>query len=230
MKSITARITSTTDVIIRTEEEGHTLDQQLIAVNWFDTKIEWLYHLYNFLAARSVLKIGGKPLFKGKVSEDLGSDDGKRSILLIVSYPNGKAFKSLLESTYFKIVSLLRINAVKRFTFSFTNAVVPPNFNVEKNHYSIHHFEQSVDLKSITQLHDEDKSGICIMYAGYSYAYLNRKSKGENEIRLPTIIDNIIIYGSDKEESLRAMSESTDYRIQFENKTLGYLGIMERIF
>ena len=230
MKSITAKITSTTKVVIRSEQEGHSLDQQLIAVNWFDTKIEWLYHLYNFLAARSVLKIGGKPLFKGKVVDDLNSTEGKRSILLLVHYPNGKAFKNLLESTYFKLVSLLRIKAVKRFTFSFTKAVVAPKFHVKKKHYLIHHFKQDIDLKTVVNAHDEKESGLEILYAGYSYAYLNRKNKEAQEFKLPSIIDNIIIYGSDSEDALRSIANSGEYKTHFSIDHLGYMGFIKRIF
>ena len=151
MQTISANITSSTDVIIRSEFEEHSLDKQLIAVNWFDTRIEWLYHLYNYLASRSVLKVGGRPLFKAKTVNDIRSNNGKRSIMLIVQYPDGTAFKQLLESTYFKIVSLLRMRAVKSFTFSFTHAVVKPDFKRKFAHYIIHHFDKSQDISDVVR-------------------------------------------------------------------------------
>jgi len=230
MNSITAKITGSTDVVIRSELENHSLDQELLAVNWFDTRIEWLYHLYNSLASRSVLKIGGKPMFKAKVTEDLVDDTGHRSILLIVKYPNGPAFKQLLESTYFKVVSLLRMRAVKQFTFSFTRAAISPAFEDQRSHYLIHHFSNEIDIKNVVDFIEKNTDGVVLLYAGYSFAYLNQKTKGKEEVRVPTIIDNIIILGSDSKEVLKSMTSTTEYKALWKNHSLGYLGIMERIF
>jgi len=230
VNSITARITSSTDVVIRSELEGHTLEQGLIAVNWFDTRIEWLYHLYNYLASRSVLKVGGSPLYKAKVTEVLSDNNGKRSILLVVKYPNGSAFQNLLQSTYFKVVSLLRMRAVKEFTFSFTRAVVNPAFEDQYAHYLIHHFTHKIDLNNVVDFIENNVKEVTILYAGYSFAYLNQKTKSKEEVRVPSIIDNIIILGSESKEVLSSFTASDKFKDLFKKQPLGFLGITQRIF
>ena len=94
------------------------IESPLFAINWFDTKIAIIYHLYNLLAAPRVFKIGGKALFKGKVQEVIsGSTDLARDYLLIVNYPSGHRFLELLGDKLFQVMSVLRMAAVKRFSF-----------------------------------------------------------------------------------------------------------------
>ena len=45
--------------------ELNEIESPLFAINWFDTRIAIVYHLYNLLAASRVFKIGGKVLFRG---------------------------------------------------------------------------------------------------------------------------------------------------------------------
>ena len=122
---IRASVTKSTDILIRGINADINLKEPFYAINWFSTKREWLYHFYNFLAARSVIKIGGKAFFKAGVGETIIDDsgNGKRELLLIVRYPGGLQFKSLMESTYFKMVSILRILSVRKFTFGFTHKI-----------------------------------------------------------------------------------------------------------
>ena len=94
------------------------IESPLFAINWFDTRIAIVYHLYNLLAASRVFKIGGKVLFKGKCQQTIsGNQDLARHYLLIVNYPSGHRFLELLSDKLFQVVSVLRIAAVKRFSF-----------------------------------------------------------------------------------------------------------------
>lgn len=94
------------------------IESPLFAINWFDTRIALIYHLYNLLAASRVFKIGGKALFKGKCLEKIsGSPDLARDYLLIVNYPSGHRFLDLLADRQFQLMSVLRMAAVKRFSF-----------------------------------------------------------------------------------------------------------------
>ena len=94
------------------------VESPLFAINWFDTRIAFVYHLYNLLAASRVFKIGGKILFKGKCGQTIsGSEDLARHYLLIVNYPSGHRFLELLSDKLFQLMSVLRIAAVKRFSF-----------------------------------------------------------------------------------------------------------------
>lgn len=94
------------------------IESPLFAINWFDTRIAIVYHLYNWLAASRVFKIGGKVFFKGKCQQSiLGNADLARHYLLIVNYPSGHRFLELLSDKLFQLMSVLRIAAVKRFSF-----------------------------------------------------------------------------------------------------------------
>ena len=69
------------------------IEGPLFAINWFDTRIAPIYHLYNSLAASRVNKINGKVLFKGKVGKIIsGNPAWARKFLLIVNYPSGHQF------------------------------------------------------------------------------------------------------------------------------------------
>lgn len=118
---ITARISQSLQVHITATKPDARLDLPTYALNWFDTRSLCLYNTYNFLAASSVLSIKGLPFFKARVNQVLqGSDESRRDVLLIVRYPSAHAFKRMLESRYFQVVSVLRIVAVKHFTFAFS--------------------------------------------------------------------------------------------------------------
>lgn len=94
------------------------VESPLFAINWFNTRIAVVYHLYNLLAASRVFKIGGKVLFKGKCQQTIsGNADLARDYLLIVNYPSGHRFLDLLSDKLFQVMSVLRIAAVKRFSF-----------------------------------------------------------------------------------------------------------------
>ena len=230
MREITAKVIGSTSVLIKTEKDGHTLNDELIAVNWFDTKTEWLYHLYNTLASKSVKKIGGIPLFKAKVLEDISDDRYRREILLLVKYPNGNAFKQLMQSNYFKVVSLLRMQAVKRFTFGFTKAIVQPQFRKTYQHYAIHNYTSSSDKDVVMENMEEIQQGnISVLYKGYTFASLSKVSNGEPE-KIESIVDNIIIYGAEDKQQLSDFLNSDSYSSHFGTQQNEYKGFIKRIF
>jgi len=100
--------------------ELNEIESPLFAINWFDTRIAIIYHLYNLLAAGRVFKIGGKALFKGKCQETIFDNaDLARDYLLIVNYPSGHRFLDLLADKLFQVMSVLRMAAVQRFSFVF---------------------------------------------------------------------------------------------------------------
>lgn len=96
------------------------IESPLFAINWFDTRIAIVYHIYNMLAASRVFKIGGKALFKGKCQETIFENaELARDYLLIVNYPSGHRFLDLLADKLFQVMSVLRMAAVQRFSFVF---------------------------------------------------------------------------------------------------------------
>ena len=231
MNEISAKVTGSTSVLIKTVGEGHSLNEELIAVNWFDTRTEWLYHLYNSLASRSVKKIGGLPLFKAKVAKDISDDKFRRDIILIVQYPSGNAFKNLIESNYFKIVSLLRVKAVNRFTFSFTKAVINPKFEKKYAFYAIHNYSSRMAKEVILDnIKEVEQGNISVLYNGYTFAHLSKVIKGQSPEDIEYIVDNVIVYGGDNEEQLTQFLNSASYKAHFGTQQNEYKGLLNRIF
>ena len=229
MNELIAKITSSIRVAIRTQEPHESIAQPLYAVNWFDAHPQWMYHLSNSLAGRSVIKVGGKPLFKATVQESLLSDEGKRQIILLVKYPDGHAFKRLMESTYFKMVSLLRIKSVQRFTFSFTKPSGPINFDSDHQCYALHYFN-SDDLDSALNTAQSSLNGLEVLYAGKSFAHLYQKVDGRADEIVENIINCIIIYGGDSQEQMNKTLTSEAYLSQFNAEELGYIASLNKVF
>ena len=154
MNEIRAKVTGKVDILIRATQPEINLQEPLYAVNWFSTKVEWLYHFYNLLAIRSVKKIGGRAFFKAQVKETILDDaNSKRSLILIVRYPGGENFKSLMESTYFKIVSVFREMSVSKFTFGFTHKIESDTNSKLENglQYAIHHFKFNANVYDVLE-------------------------------------------------------------------------------
>lgn len=92
----------------------------LYAINWFDTRLAFVYHFYNLLAAQRVFRTGAKVMFKGKCQQMIGGDpEMARQFLLIVNYPSGTRFLDLVSDRIFQLTSVFRIMAVKHFSFVF---------------------------------------------------------------------------------------------------------------
>ena len=107
---------------LRAEIIGNSdeINGPLYAINWFDTRLAFVYHFYNLLAAQRVFRIGGKVFFKGKCQQTIGGDsEMARQFLLIVNYPSGTRFMDLLADRIFQLVSVFRAMAVKQFSFVF---------------------------------------------------------------------------------------------------------------
>jgi len=60
MNEIKCEITKSTNVYIKAKTPSVDLNEPLYAINWFSTKLEWMYHLYNFLASKSLKKVFSK--------------------------------------------------------------------------------------------------------------------------------------------------------------------------
>ena len=231
---IRGRVTKKIDVLIRANQEGIDLNQQLYAINWFSTKVEWLYHFYNLLAVRSVIKIGGRAFFKAKVTETLVDDNNsRRDLILIVKYPGGQNFKSLMESTYFKMVSVFRMLSVTKFTFGFTHEMIADKSTskTDELYYAIHHFKTEGEAISVlNQITEQLSDDISVQYSGHIVANLYSQEKGKDARQIPNLMDAVIILKSNTEAALRTFFESTDYQsilktlpsnhISFLNRTL----------
>ncbi|MDA2910832.1 hypothetical protein MYX04_07875 [Nitrospiraceae bacterium AH_259_D15_M11_P09] len=68
---MTRQITRGTKIVFEAVHDKDALTNPLFAINWFNTRSLWLYNIYNKLASRSLFRVGGKVLFKGRVTETL---------------------------------------------------------------------------------------------------------------------------------------------------------------
>lgn len=230
---IKAKVTSKIDVLIRATQPDVNLDEPFYAINWFSTKTEWLYHFYNFLAVRSVRKIGGIPFFKASVSETiLDEEEGRRDLILIVRYPSGQNFMSLMTSTYFKMVSIFRILSVSKFTFGFTHKIEVNSVSKKKDglHYAIHHFKSDKNGKEIfQQLQEIMPANISVKYGGHIVATLNSQEKNKSVEQIPNLMDGLYIFQANEEVQLREFLESNPYKIFIENLQSSHISLLNRI-
>lgn len=126
----------------------------LFAINWFNTRWAGLYHFYNYLAASSLFRIGGRVFFKGRITETLRGDRSLgRKHLLIVNYPSAQAFLDLVAGRYFQVISVLRMLAVRDFSFVFHRRINGPLLIEQQRQqfdtnqaYAILHFRSSHPL------------------------------------------------------------------------------------
>lgn len=232
MNEIQCDVTKSTKVLIKANTPASNLNEPLYAINWFSTKVEWVYHLYNFLASRSVLKIGGKAFFKGKITKTI-LDENKttRDLILIVYYPSGKNFKALMESTYFKLVSILRMLSVKKFSFGFTQKRILSDSNLENNlAYAIHHFKATnMDDSFFSQFQSLLKANMKITYAGKMVAQLFAQKENKEAVQIPNLMDGIIIFESQSESDMLDMIASLEYQSLLKTLDSSYIGTLKRI-
>ena len=100
---------------------GPREDEPVFAVNWFNVRSLMLYQIYNLLAAKLLRTVGGEPMFKGRLVRRIhGSEDLERSTLLIVRYPSIQSFLRLMGNRYFNVIGILRMLAVRDFSFGLT--------------------------------------------------------------------------------------------------------------
>ena len=229
MNEIKCEVTKSINVFIKAKNADVNLNEPLYAVNWFSTKVTWIYHLYNILAKKSLTKIGGEGFFKGEIKKTiLDEAQGKRDLILIVRYPSANSFKGLMQNTYFKIVSLLRMVAVKEFSFGFTNKQLGNDSSLNEGLcYVVHHFKTNNET-IYTRFNESLTNGVSIKYSGKMAAELY--SKKEEEItEVPNIMDGIVIYESKSEEPILNMIEGKQYQEIIKTLDSSYIGTVNRI-
>ncbi len=234
LPEIRGKVISNTHVLIRANAEGVNLNEPFFAINWFSTKVEWMYHFYNFLASRSVVKVGGKPFFKAKVTETLvDTSNSRRDLILIVRYPNGEQFKSLMQSTYFIMVSVFRIFAVSNFTFGFTHKMEADDKSQKSDslHYALHHFKAEKNTGEILQkIKQITPASISTKYTGQMVANLYSQEKDNEPEQIPNLMDAIVVFQSPSEQELRSLLTSAAYQEILEMTPTNHVSFLNRIF
>ena len=211
------------------------LEQPLFAINWFDTKRKWLYNLYVLLASPYAQKVGARMIFKGQQIEKItGNDSDGRELLLIVRYPTAGNFLQLMSFKMFLLISLLRIKAVKHFTFGFMQKITPDNPAGKAgkgNPALFHHFKGlPIPLHQVEQLKEEAaKNHIQLIFAGTKAASLQRRQKGKTQ-EIPFLMEGLLLFQGNDQTSLRHFFEHPTYRHFREQQQDHYAALLEKLF
>jgi len=228
---VRANIAGSTHVRIERIGDSVSWDHKVHAINWFNSRFLFVYNFYNFLAARSVKKVGGVPLFKGRLlSQVIGNVFDQRGVLLIVEYPSPKHFRSMLENTYFKLVSVVRALAVQRFTFCLSHVMNEPEFpdSTDSFSYAVHHFRGSGN--SMSQLVDcLREANMHVVFCSLKTHELVTVSASGESTPVPALMDGIILFHCADEASLRALVSSPSYRANMDNCETSFVGLFQRI-
>ena len=232
LPEIRAKLTNNIDGVIRGVRPDVNLEAPFYAINWLSTRAKLMYYFYLLLASGTVKKTGGIAFFKADVTETiLGDVAGRRDSLLIVYYPRGQSFKTLMESTYFKIVSIFRILAVTKFTFGFSHkiAIDSTSKKEDKLNYALHYFKSEKDGKAIFQeLAQILRDDITIKYGGQIVATLNSQAKNKPIEQVPNLMDGLYVFQSAKETSLRNLFASEAYQAFLEGLQTSYICLLKR--
>lgn len=232
LQKVKIQITKKVFVYVEATKENISLDDRVYAINWFNTKSLWLYNFYNFLATSQVNKIGGRGIFKGKTIQTLyGNDKDARDVVLIVTYPNISQFKKLLEMFSFKLVSLLRMLAVKDFTFGFTQKT--ERFTIEddgdKNAlYAMHHYKSEDDIfQEVLAL--SKNTDVNIFYSGMISALLYDGDEQRKQEQVPCLMDGVLILRSKEKNAINKLVQSKEYNSIIDETKSSYIATLNRI-
>jgi uncharacterized protein (DUF1330 family) len=224
--------------LIKQVQKDVGLDRPVYAVNWFDTRMKWMYDFYNLLAAQSVYKIGGKVFFKGQVVKKLaGSEEDSRNMLLIVNYPSGIRFMDLVKDKFFVLVSLLRELAVKDFSFGFTQRLdsqepLPSkrSYFDKSKVYAMHHFRSDIPLSEFLPRFQEiaTENAVNLHYAGQISSLLFAQNNQGKETQVPCLMDGILMFETDHTAPLETMLTGKEYQAEIEKLESSYIALLKR--
>ena len=211
-------------------------DETVYAINWFNTRSALVYDFYNWLAVRSVRKIGGEPFIKCKLDRTILDDDTlRRDVLLIVKYPSLQNFRRMLESTVFQLVSLLRTAAVSDFTFGFTKRQdkgenLPPHNlkNPTKDVIAVIQFSGEFESDKIYTLLDKH-ADIELYYSGIIGGEIGTGKTSAACNRVPCIISGIHVLKAESAQVFERLIQSPDFQSLSQTPDQIYAGLYNRI-
>ena len=232
------QITKGTKIVLEPVNDSADLTEPLFAINWFNTRANWLYNLYNLIAASSVFQVGAAPFFKGHVTETLlGSADASRQLLLIVNYPSGEKFLDLLSGRYFQVTSVLRMAAVKNFSFVLNARVDGPTLmksrkqQFDASHgWAVHHYSSSQDMNDeLEQLRQVTaQSGISLHFASVRAATVHSEDREAKRTPMNTITDRVVLLSASTPQKLTAAIRGpySEFADSVQNS---YIGTLARV-
>ncbi len=63
--SLKRQLTKSISIEVIPVDGSKEINERVWAINWFNFKRKWLYNLYNLLASKYVVQVGGQLLFNG---------------------------------------------------------------------------------------------------------------------------------------------------------------------
>ncbi len=239
--SVTANIIASIRVHITALRPDFQRQQPVYALNWFNASWLWLYNFYNFLAIRSVLNVDGIPFFKARVGRILHGDiEGHRTVLLIVRYPNIDRFKTMMESRYFQLVSIIRSIAVKEFTFAFstrldtqeTDNSLPITKIDDGGAYVIHHFRNGDNNDDFTDQIRElaNASEVDLVFSSKVSARLYAQQGEKAPSAVDAIMDGCLILQAQTDTDIERLIASDEYQALIRTTQSSFVATLNRIF
>jgi len=208
---------------IRAEIVGNPddINGPLFAINWFDTKLAFVYHFYNLLAAARVFRVGAKVMFKGKCQQTISGDpEMARQFLLIVNYPSGTKFMDLLADKIFQLTSVFRIMAVKQFSFVFhkrreIHQTPEPGQSFERGDcYAVLHLSKQPDGGNDARISELDgiatTYGAEIFFAGSMTGQVVLVNKSGTRDPMEFITGGTVLFKTIDQKTMAKLFESTE--------------------
>jgi len=228
---IRAKIAGKSYVQIDRLDKALSWSEPVHAINWFNTRFMPLYNFYNLVAARSVTRVGGKPLFKGRLTKHItGDDKDLRSVLLLVRYPSPVNFKDMAENLYFKMVSSLRAMAVQDFTFCLSHVTqadsVPAEVDATVN-FAAHHFRGTADtIDKVQALVDANSVRL-----NFSSVKTHELSSGgeKGTTAIPSLMDGLILLSAPDTAELESLFASVEYKHIIDQTESSFIGLFKRL-
>lgn len=235
--SIERQVTKGTKLVVQGSKQA--LHNPLFAINWFDTRVSWIYHLYNHLSASRLYKIGGKVFFKGKVTRMIAGDASlARRYLLIVNYPSAEHFLDLAADRLFQLFSVLRIIAVKNFSFVMHQRIEGRQLMSDQrqpwaasNAYALLHFvtnEPIADVVSTLREIASDDS-IHVHFASQQAATLAVQTGSDPIQNMPFVTQNVVILEASHASELAELVDGKKFRQLTSSFQNFYAGTVTRL-
>ena len=232
-------ITGGTRVVLDATMPEAALDRPIFAVNWFNTRFSWLYDIYNAAASRSLFAVGAKVFFKGHVVETILGDAGDaRQVLLVINYPSGERFLELLSGRVFQLVSVLRVLAVRDFSFAINERVAGPDLLSERiqsfdehRAWAVFHFSSEGrirgDLASLAAI--AAAHGVEIHFASQRVAVVKTRRRDGKPGRIDSVTDKVVIFEAESDQSLREAVSSAEFEDFVRAQRTPYVGLLRRV-
>jgi len=191
-------------------------DEPVYAINWFDTRSRLVYDFYNMLAAKPVLKVGGRPFLKCQIIKRLHGDvDRQRDMLLIVRYPGLKNFGNMLENKFFQLVSLIRS--------------VPLSEDQQAQVvYGVLHYVGAPDELDPRAL-IASTPDVELQFIGKIGASLAVGKATTSAQHVPCILDGIVILKASNTDSFDGLVASTDFQQLSDQSEHLFFGVYDRV-